>query len=94
MRRALGGVLPPLVRKRNDKAEFSSTYVRTLEAIDARALLERPRTEAAGWVDAAATRRLYDDMLRLYNRGDEAYIRLAGAVWSVVAMELWLEHGL
>ena len=94
VRRALGGVLPPLVRKRNDKAEFSSTYVRTLEAIDARALLERPRTEAAGWVDAAATRRLYDDMLRLYNRGDEAYIRLAGAVWSVVAMELWLEHGL
>jgi hypothetical protein len=67
--------------------------VRTLEAIDARALLERPLSAARGWVDGAAARRLYDDMLRLYSRGDEAYIRCAGAVWSVVAMELWLAEG-
>jgi hypothetical protein len=28
-------------------------------------------------------------MRQLYSRGDESYIRLADAVWSVAAVELW-----
>jgi len=43
----------------------------------------------AGWVDPAVVRRAYEDMRRLYSRGDEAYIRLTDVVWNVAAVELW-----
>jgi asparagine synthase (glutamine-hydrolysing) len=90
MRRALHAVLPPSVRRRNDKAEFTSTLVSALDVLGGRAFLSRLRCAEAGWVDAGAIRRMYDDMVGLYRRGDESYIPLADAVWSVAAVELWL----
>lgn len=93
IRRALASVLPGIVRSRNDKAEFSSTVVDSIEMLGGRTFLSQPlRAAEAGWVDAGVVRRMYDDMAGLYSRDDEAYIPLADAVWSVAAVELWLRQ--
>jgi asparagine synthase (glutamine-hydrolysing) len=89
MRRALASVLPALVRARRDKAEFTPTLVQTIEALGGAEFFQRLRVQEAGWVDGAALRRAYPEMLALYRRGDEAYIPLADALWSVAAVELW-----
>jgi len=46
-------------------------------------------SEAYQVIGDAEKRKQYDDMRRLYSRGDEAYIRLTGVVWNVAAVELW-----
>ncbi len=53
--------------------------------------LARLRSEEAGWVDGHAIRQMYDDMIQLYRRGDDAYIAFTGPLWAVVALELWLD---
>jgi len=92
MRRALDAVLPGAVRRRNDKAEFTQTFVDTIESLGGRAFLSSLRSAEAGWVDGPVIRRMYDEMVGLYSRGDESYIPLADAVWSVAAVELWLNQ--
>jgi hypothetical protein len=94
MRRALRDVLPPRVSARDDKAEFTPTLVQAIEGLGGETFLRDLRTAAAGWVDAAAVTRTYREMHALYRRGDESYIRLADALWSVAAVELWFGHAL
>ena len=92
VRRALAGLLVDSVRTRNDKAEFSSTCVAAISAVGGRAALARLRSADAGWVDGAVALRMHDDMIRLYREGNAAYIRLADVLWTILAIELWLER--
>ncbi len=95
IRRALGEYLPPSVAARTslaDKAEFSSTYVEALEALGgARGVRAVAGRRMPAGSTAAFVRRMYDEMIQLYRRGDDAYIAFAGPIWSVVALELWLD---
>jgi asparagine synthase (glutamine-hydrolysing) len=90
IRRALADVLPVEVAQRRDKAEFSATYVDALASIDAATIFSSLRSEEAGWVDGVAVRDMYERMIRLYSRDDDAYIALVEPLWSVAALELWL----
>jgi asparagine synthase (glutamine-hydrolysing) len=92
IRRALASDLPDAVLRRRDKAEFSSTFVDTIEQLGGRAFFDDLCTARAGWVDAAAARAQYDQLTDLYSRGDAAYIALTGSVWAIAAVELWLRH--
>jgi asparagine synthase (glutamine-hydrolysing) len=92
LRRAAAPVLPGSVLARNDKAEFSSTFVDALECLGGRAFFSRLLSEEAGWVDGAVARRMYDQMNALYSRGSESYSPLAGVLWSIAGIELWLNH--
>jgi hypothetical protein len=47
------------------------------------------RTAEAGWVDPVAIQRVYREMRVHYHRGEDSYMPLADAVWSVAAVELW-----
>src|SRR5205823_2514062 len=91
MRKALGSMLPAAVRERNDKAEFTSTFINAFEALGGREFFSELRSAEVGWIDASVVRRMYDSMAGLYRRRDEAYIPLANAIWSVAAVELWLK---
>ncbi len=94
LRRAVDAYLPPLVAARvslDDKAEFSSIYVDALEAAGGRQAFTQLRSEEAGWVDGRAIRQKYEDMIRLYSRGSDAYIACIGSLWAVASLELWLE---
>lgn len=93
VRRAMkrAALVPGTVLARDDKAEFSSTFVDALQALGGRTALVRLRTEELGWVDGARAREMYDRMMSLYSRGDETYIQLSGSLWSMLSLELWLE---
>jgi asparagine synthase (glutamine-hydrolysing) len=91
IRRALRDFLPPVVAARPDKAEFSFTYVEAFESLGGEKLLERLRSEDAGWVDGRVVRDMYQRMIGLYSRGSDAYIELTGPLWTVVALEKWIE---
>lgn len=92
IRRALEHDLPEEVRRRRDKAEFSSTFVEAVECLGGREFFADLHTARAGWVDAAAARLQYDRLIDLYRRGDAAYISFTGSVWAVAAVELWLRQ--
>jgi asparagine synthase (glutamine-hydrolysing) len=92
LRRALREYLPPVVAARNDKAEFSSTYADTIEAIGGRTLFSGLKSHDLGWVDQTVIHDMYDRMIALYSRGDEAYIGLTGPLFVVAALEIWLDR--
>jgi hypothetical protein len=94
VRRALGHLLVDSVRRRNDKAEFSTVYAGAIAAAGGRDAFLRLRSAEAGWVDGGVALHLHDEMIRLYSAGDAAYIRLADTLWTILAIELWLERGL
>jgi asparagine synthase (glutamine-hydrolysing) len=92
LRRALRDYLPSTVGARNDKAEFSSTYADTIEAIGGRTLFSRLKSHDNGWVDQTVIGDMYDRMIALYRRGDEAYIGWTGPLFVVAALEMWLDR--
>ena len=81
-----------MVANRDDKAEFSGTYVETLESIGGRSAFTDLRSTAAGWVDGRVMTDMYDRMIALYSRGDDAYIALMGPLFTVAALEIWLDR--
>jgi len=94
VRRALADCLPRHVASRTslaDKAELSSTYVEALGALGGRQAFVRLRSEEAGWVDGAVIGSMYDDMIQLYSRSDDAYIAFCEPLWAVIALEVWLD---
>ena len=92
IRNALGDVLPAPIARRLDKAEFSTTFIDALDGLGGSRLFTELRSEQAGWVDGTAVRRRYDQMMSLYRAGDESYIELSGPIWTIVALEIWLEE--
>jgi hypothetical protein len=92
VRHALRAHLPPLVLERRDKAEFSYVYAAALEDIGGEQVFSRLKCAERGWVDAAAAAGMYRRMTGLYSRGDGAYIELALQLWSIAALELWLDR--
>jgi asparagine synthase (glutamine-hydrolysing) len=92
VRRALRNYLPETVAARVDKAEFSFTYVEALAALGGERLFSRLRSADAGWVDGDVVRSMYTDLIGLYSRGSGAYIGLAGPLWMVAALEVWLDR--
>jgi asparagine synthase (glutamine-hydrolysing) len=93
IRRALGSLLPEAVRHRNDKAEFSPVVMQTFVELGGPDFFARLRCADEGWIDLPTVRRMYDEAVRLYTAGNEAYIRMADAVWGVAAVELWARRG-
>ena len=92
LRRALRDYLPPVVANRQDKAEFSPTYVETLEALGGRPFFTDLRSCDAGWVDGRVAADMYDRMMALYRRGDDAYIAATSPLFAIAALEIWLER--
>jgi asparagine synthetase B (glutamine-hydrolysing) len=92
IRNALGDVLPAAIARRLDKAEFSTTFIDALDGLGGSRMFTELRSEQAGWVDGTAVRRRYDQMMSLYRAGDESYIQLSGPIWTIVALEIWLEE--
>lgn len=92
IRHALRDVLPPAVAARTDKAEFSFTYVEALEALGGQQLFTDLRSDAAGWVDGAVVREMHTRMIELYSHASDAYIELTGPLWTVAALEMWLDR--
>ena len=90
LRRAMRGLLPEIVRRRQDKAEFSETLFRAVRRIIA-STEHTPWCEKLGWIDGNRIRILHREMERLHSVGDRAYIRLVWPLWMVCALDIWLD---
>ena len=91
LRRAMRGVLPEVVRQRQDKAEFSETLFRAVRRISMSAD-RKPWCERLGWIDGNRLRTLQREMHRLHSAGDRAYIRFVWPLWMVCALDIWLDN--
>jgi asparagine synthase (glutamine-hydrolysing) len=91
LRRAVGSLLPPLVRDRPGKADMGDLIPDAIEALDPDRWLVDLQVAAAGWVDAAVVGRILCDMRRARQRGPVENRNLS-ALWSVFGAEAWLRH--
>ncbi len=92
MRRALHDRLPPIVRERRDKGDFSPLFIRQLEDLGGERFVDHLRIAARGWVDQGRISAMFREMRRRYARRPdvhEAYVDWLMPVWSVAGVELW-----
>jgi hypothetical protein len=83
LRHAMRGMIPERIRVRRDKADFSIIFVEVLKRAQAEELLESMALEEAGWINAAAYRKLYRAALANYEEFN------LWPVWTTCALELW-----
>ncbi len=89
LREAMAGILPEIVRRRPDKASFSSFVdlaLREREAARVEALLTDPLVVELGFVEGERLQASY----RRYRDGALAEEHLM--LWYVVTLEIWLRH--
>ena len=89
LRQALGDMLPPSIRERVIKADFSCIFAQTLLSESMMAIFRSLSVASMGWVDGDKIWTAYERMAACYSRGDEAYRFDVAALWMVFGMELW-----
>jgi asparagine synthase (glutamine-hydrolysing) len=87
LRRAVD--LPPAVRARRDKAEFSDVII---QAVHGLARTSVPRLCERGWVVPEAFAEMYGRFCRLTAARDPLRWQLAMPLWMLFAVDRWLEH--
>ena len=86
--------LPRPVAARTTKASLGHSLTRTLDALGGRAFFERLLLADGGWVDAAEVLRGYDYVSRATVPGDRLAETMLPRLWTLAALELWLQRGL
>jgi hypothetical protein len=85
--------LPREVRTRTTKASLGHSLTHTLAALGGRRFFERLLLAEGGWVDAAEVLRGYDYVSRAAIPGDRLAETLLPRLWTLGALELWLQKG-
>jgi asparagine synthase (glutamine-hydrolysing) len=89
LRRALGDRLPPSVRHRQTKGEFSHVVIEAFEMLGGESFWRDLLLAQAGWVMPAPLVARYRRMLARYRAGDVQYADDTGPLWLTAAVELW-----
>lgn len=89
LRKALGTQLPPSVRTRVQKADFSCIYAQALLMESSAAIFESLSVGSMGWVDGAEVLLAYRTMAHNYDHGDDTYRVHLTALWMIFSVELW-----
>jgi asparagine synthase (glutamine-hydrolysing) len=90
LRESMRGYLPETVRTKFRQPDLSFLHMEALEAAGGERLFDDLRLAEHGWVDGAHARALYRRAAALLARGDARYAALAGPLWTVHGLELWL----
>ena len=88
VRRGIGS-LPPSVRSRLDKADFTPCVVDAFAALGGAGALHRLRIADAGWVSQARVDRMCADAVRMPDRGDNALSGALLSLWMIACVETW-----
>jgi asparagine synthase (glutamine-hydrolysing) len=89
LRKALGDILPPSVRERVDKADFSCIFAQALIAEPMMAIFRSLSVSSMGWVDGGKVWANYQMMANSYSRGNEDYRFYVASLWMILGVELW-----
>lgn len=90
MRQSMRGILPERIRRRSDKADLTELYPMAMSALGGERLFDRLTVVKNGWVDGVVLLRLYRSMAEAFSRRDPSYMENVLELWSVFAVELWL----
>ena len=91
LREAMRDRLPAEVRLRRTSPDAGSAFVPTLRALADEGLFRDSDVEREGWVDSAALRAFYDQILARQADGDD-YTNDVWPMWIVAAVELWMRE--
>jgi asparagine synthase (glutamine-hydrolysing) len=89
LRLAMKDLLPPSVRARRDKADFSVHVVRALQTLGGSDLLDHLEIASRGWVDGRRVSWMYRQMMQRFRDGDPEYTEHMFPLWMVAGVELW-----
>lgn len=89
LRKAMGELLPPLIRERVLKADFSCVFAQALIAESTAAIFQSLAVSSMGWVDGGKTWNVYQAMRRCYDHNDEMYRFYVDSLWMIFGVELW-----
>jgi asparagine synthase (glutamine-hydrolysing) len=94
LRQAIRGTLPEGVRARRDKANFSKIIVTAVERYFRERDPMKLRPVQMGWIDGAYIRSLQEEYAAWWQAGRPSPPprALYNVVWTVVALDMWLEH--
>jgi asparagine synthase (glutamine-hydrolysing) len=81
--------LPPAVRARRDKAEFSDVIIQALHSLKRTSV---PHLCERGWIVPEVFADMHDRFCRLTDAGDPRRWQLAMPLWMLFAVDRWLEH--
>jgi asparagine synthase (glutamine-hydrolysing) len=88
VRRAIDS-LPPSVRSRVDKADFTPCVVDAFAALGGVSALRQLRIADEGWVSQARVDRLCAGARRMQERGDNALSGMLLNLWMIACVETW-----
>ena len=89
LRTAMRDHLPASVAARRDKADFTHSDMRALEALGGAAFMDHLQIAAEGWVEQSRISTMYRDAADHFAVGDEAYRDVSGVLWMAASIELW-----
>jgi asparagine synthase (glutamine-hydrolysing) len=85
LRTAMKGLLPELVRERQDKSEFGLIFINTFKSVGGEALFDSMAMASKGWVSSERMQQLCRDRLA-------AYPSNLWPLWTTFAVELWFRE--
>ena len=89
LRTAMRDHLPASVAARRNKADFTHSDMRSLEALGGAAFIDHLRIAEAGWVDQGQISAAYRVAARHLAAGDRAYEEVSGVLWMAASVEIW-----
>jgi asparagine synthase (glutamine-hydrolysing) len=89
LRRAMRDYLPESVRQRQDKAEFSSLFVDSIEAQGGDQFFDSLAIISAGWLDGKRVREMYRQMRNPYQHNDIEQRDYLWPLWTICGVEQW-----
>jgi asparagine synthase (glutamine-hydrolysing) len=94
LRRAMRGTLPEKVRSRRSKADFTALVARAVSDAFRERDPERLLSVRLGWVEGSAIRQIFSEFRSWVEAGGlgPAPDSHLGAVWSSLAIDLWLRN--
>jgi asparagine synthase len=90
LRRALRDLLPPLIRDRPDKAEYSAVFAEEYGSDAVEELFQEPAVERIGWVRPRTAGEPLQALRSLYRQGDARFKEYTWAAHALLALEVWL----
>jgi asparagine synthase (glutamine-hydrolysing) len=91
LRRAMGDVLPPVIRDRLDKAHFSDMMPAAIEMLEPERWLRSSVLADAGFIDAAMLRDMLA-ALRRWNHGGPPMYEVRDPIWNAIGAEAWMRQ--
>lgn len=89
LREAMRELLPPSIRQRTTKADFSEVFPQAFQAVEGEKIFADLAIASMGWIDGIKAQKIYRRMMKLYFSGNRDYAEFTWVLWMVFGIEIW-----